>query len=87
MRKETEMLIECADTHKAIEIFLESHPESLKWIETLNIMSKSGVDIDDDRKKDGKFNPDWTHLIILEVYKGQTFIYIAEPLTANSKAI
>lgn len=33
---------------------------------------------DGDRKKCGKFNPDWTHFIILEVHKGQTFIYIAE---------
>lgn len=40
MRKETEMLIECADAHKAVEIFLENHPESLKWGETLGAMAK-----------------------------------------------
>lgn len=78
MRKETEMLIECADAHKAVEIFLENHPESLKWGETLGAMAKRDANIDDDRKKCGKFNPDWTHFIILEVHKGQTFIYIAE---------
>lgn len=78
MRKETEMLIECADAHKAVEIFLENHPESLKWGETLGAMAKSDANIDDDRKKGGMFNPSWTHFIILEVYKGLTFIYIAE---------
>lgn len=46
--------------------------------ETLGAMAKSDANIDDDRKKCGKFNPDWTHFIILEVHKGQTFIYIAE---------
>lgn len=51
MRKETEMLIECADVHKAVEIFLENHPESLKWGETLGAMAKSDANIDDDRKK------------------------------------
>lgn len=48
MRKETEMLIECADAHKAVEIFLENHPESLKWGETLGAMAKSDANIDDD---------------------------------------
>lgn len=30
MRKETEMLIECADAHKAVEIFLEKRGLRLK---------------------------------------------------------
>lgn len=78
MRKETEMLVEYADAEKAIEIFFEEHPEVIKWRETLDDMIRSGNEIDEDRKKDGKPNPDWTHFIILEVHKGQTFIYIAE---------
>lgn len=78
MRKETEMIIECADAEKAVGIFFEEHPEVIKWREILEKMARTGNEIDDDRKKNGRFNPEWTHFITLEVYNNQTLIYIGE---------